>query len=300
MEPILDLRHVRKAYEGFTLEDVSFSLPRGYIMGLVGPNGAGKTTLVRLILGLIRPDRGDIRVFGLDARRDEVAVRARIGFVHEVPHYYEHLSVEGAAAVVAPFYRTWDQGEFRRLVAAFDLPPRRRLRALSRGMRTKFALAVALAHRAELLLLDEPTSGLDPVFRRELLDRLSASIQGGDTAVLFSTHITADLERIADYVTFLERGRLVLSSTRDAIRERWALVKGDPARLDDDCRRRLRGLTITGVGFTGLTDDVAWARAHFGETAVIEPATLEDLVFHTSRATRGTPAVTDEPGGDQP
>jgi len=300
MEPILDVRHVSKSFEGFRLDDVSFSLPRGYIMGLVGPNGAGKTTLVRLILDLARPDDGDIRVCGLDVRRHGVAVRSRIGFVHEVPRYYDYLTVEAAAAVIAPFYATWRPETFARLVTAFDLPPRRRLRALSRGMRTKFALAVALSHGAELLLLDEPTTGLDPVFRRDLLDRLSATIQGGDAAVLFSTHITADLERIADYVTFLERGRLVFSSTRDEIRERWAIVKGDPARLDDDDRRRLRGIVTTAVGFTAVTDDAAWARARFGEVAVVETATLDDVMFHTSRAARLDRAASISSEGSQP
>ncbi len=300
MEPILDVRRVTKSYGDFTLADVSFALPRGYIMGLVGPNGAGKTTLVRLILGLLRPDGGDVRVFGLDARRDGVAVRSRIGFVHEVPHFHDHLSVDRAAAVVAAFYPTWDRDEFARLVAAFGLPRGQRLRSLSRGMRRRFALAVALAPRAELLVLDEPTSGLDPVFRRELLDRLSAYIGGGTTSVLFSTHITADLERTADYITFLHKGRVVVSSTRDEIRERWALVKGDPAWLDEAGRRRLHGVTISSVGFTALTDDPAWARACFGETALIEPATLDDVMFHTTRKARQDLPAAKPPEGSQP
>ncbi len=284
MEPILELRHVTKAYEGFTLEDVSFALPRGYIMGLIGPNGAGKTTIVKSILNLVRIDGGEIRVAGLDHRRDEVDVRSRIGFVHENPRFHDALTVERAAAVIAPFYPTWDRAEFGRLAAEFGLPRRQRVRTLSRGQRTRFALAVALAHRAELLLLDEPSSGLDPVFRRELLDRLSGVIEGGHTSVLFSTHITADLDRIADYVTFVRQGRLVFSAAKDDVRERWVLVKGGTELLTDEVRARLAGIVVHEFGFTALTGDLAGLRALLaGAQLVVEPATLEDVLFYTGR-----------------
>jgi len=284
MEAILELRHVTKAYEGFTLEDVSFTLPRGYIMGLVGPNGAGKTTLIRAILDLVRLDAGEIRVGGRDHRRDGVDIRSRIGFVHENPRFYDVFTVAGAAAAVAPFYPAWDRAEFGRLAAEFGLPLRQRLRSLSRGQRTRFALAVALAHRAELLLLDEPSSGLDPVFRRELLDRLAGIIEGGETSVLFSTHITADLDRVADYVTFVQGGRLVFSAEQEEIRERWRLVKGAPELLTDEVRARLAGILVGEFGFTALTGDLAGLRTLLpGASLVVEPATLEDVLFYMGR-----------------
>jgi len=284
MEPILELRHVTKAYEGFSLEDVSFALPRGYIMGLVGPNGAGKTTIVRAILDLVRLDTGEILVAGRDHSRDGVDVRSRIGFVHENPRFHEALTVRGAAAVVAPFYPTWDQAEFDRLAAEFGLPLRTRVRALSKGQRTRFALAVALAHHAELLLLDEPSSGLDPVFRRELLDRLASVIEGGATSVLFSTHITADLDRVADYVTFVRHGRLVFSAGMEDVRERWVLVKGGTELLTGTVRARLSGVLVGEFGFTALTGDLAGLRALVPDAPlVVEPATLEDVLFYTGR-----------------
>jgi ABC-2 type transport system ATP-binding protein len=279
---------VTKAYEGFALRDVSFSLPRGYIMGLIGHNGAGKTTLLRLILNLVSPDAGEIRVFGKDHRREEVAVRSRIGFVHENPTFYGSLSVEKAAAVIGPFYPTWDETTFRSLASEFELPLNKKLKALSQGMRTRFALSVALAHGAELLLLDEPSSGLDPVFRRGLLDRLSGIIAGGEASVLFSTHITSDLDRIADFVTFLQRGRMVFSTTQEEILERWALVKGGLDLLDADTRRLFSGIVTSEFGFVGLTEDVAEARARMsGAAVIVEPATLEDVVFYTGRTGQG-------------
>jgi ABC-2 type transport system ATP-binding protein len=287
MKPILELRRVSKAYEGFALRDVSFTLPRGYIMGLVGPNGAGKTTLVKLILNLVRRESGEIRVFGLDNQRDEVAIRSRIGFVHERPVFHDYLSIERAVACLAPFYPKWDDATFHSLAAEFGLPLKKRVRALSRGMRTRLALAVALAHEAELLLLDEPSSGLDPVFRRDLLDRLSGVIEGGESSVLFSTHITSDLDRIADYVTFVQAGRLVLSTTQDRILEDCALVKGGRDLLTEEVRRLLAGWVETEVGFTGLTRDVRKARARFaGESVVFDKVTLEDVMFYTGRAGR--------------
>ncbi len=284
MTNVLELRGVGKRYDGFALEDVSLTLPPGVIMGLIGPNGAGKSTIVKLILNLVHRDTGDVRVFGLDAARDEVAAKARIGFVHEVPTFYPHMTIAGLGALVAPFYPKWDHVCFARLLKEFDLPPRKRFGRLSRGMRTKVALALALSHHAELLVLDEPTSGLDPVFRRELLERLTSYIGDEGASVLFSTHITADLERTADYITFVRDGRLVFSSTRDEVMDGWALVKGPLALLDDDARAWLKGVEVGALGFVGVSDDIQAARRRFaGQDVVIERPSLEDIMCYTRR-----------------
>ena len=284
MTNVLELRGVGKKYEGFALDDISLTLPPGVIMGLIGPNGAGKSTIVKLILNLVHRDAGELRVFGLDAARDEAAVKARIGFVHEVPAFYPHMTIAGLGALVAPFYPRWDEPRFRQLLKDFDLPPRKRFWRLSRGMRTKVALALALSHHAELLVLDEPTSGLDPVFRRELLERLTGYIADEGASVLFSTHITADLERTADYVTFVQDGRLVFSSTRDEVMDGWALVKGPLALLDSDTRAWLKGAEAGPLGFVGVCDDIRAARRRFaGQDVVIERPSLEDIMCYTRR-----------------
>jgi ABC-2 type transport system ATP-binding protein len=282
----LEVRGLTKNYNGFRLTDVSFSLPSGYVMGLIGPNGAGKTTVIKLILNLLRRDGGEIRVFGLDNLAREVGVKSRIGFVHDTPYFYERLRLTTIKGTVAPFYRDWDEPLFRRLLREFDLPPRRTLARLSRGMKMKFALALALSHKADLILLDEPTSGLDPVFRRELLARLRDLMQDEKKSVLFSTHITSDLERIADYITFLHRGRVVFSASRDEVLDRWAVVNGGRDLLTAKVRPFFQGIRETEFGFEGLTSDRAEARRRFGDRAVVEPASLEDIMFYL---TRGTP-----------
>ncbi|KPK79783.1 MAG: sodium ABC transporter ATP-binding protein [Gemmatimonas sp. SM23_52] len=279
---VLEVRELCKRYPGFALADVSFTLPRGYMMGLIGPNGAGKTTTLKLILGLLRRDGGAIRAFGLDPARQGAAVRSRIGFVHDEPHFYRHLTLADNAALVARFYRTWDAGSFRRHADAFGLPLDKRFGQLSHGNRTKFALALALSHRAELVVLDEPTSGLDPVFRRDLLDTLSELLQDEQTSILFSTHITSDLERIADYITLIQNGRIVFSAAKDEILKRWGLVKGGLELLERLPPGYFRGIRRGAHGFEALTDDAAAARRQLGDSALIEVATLDDIVLYTT------------------
>jgi ABC-2 type transport system ATP-binding protein len=268
---------VTKRYEGFVLDRVSFEVPGGYIVGLVGPNGAGKTTLMRLALGLASCDAGTVQAFGQDPRRLGAAVRARVGFVHDTPALYNHLSVERMAAIVAPFYPSWDRRLFDRLIAEFGVPLHTRVRALSRGTRMKFALALALAHHAELLLLDEPTTGLDPVFRDHLLDVLSGVIGDGRASVLFSTQIVSDLERIADFIVLVRDGKLLFAGQKDDILDHWAVVRAGAELSSELAAASHRGVVRTRQGVEALLDDLDDARRRFGERALVERATLEDV-----------------------
>ncbi len=282
MEDVLEVQGLCKRYPGFALENVSFSVPYGYVMGLIGPNGAGKTTTLKTILGLLLPDRGEIRAFGLDAIAQGKKVRSRIGFVHDDPRFYDHLTLEQNAGLVGRFYRTWDFRRFQGLSASFGLPVGKRFGVLSRGNKTKFALALALAHQAELVIMDEPTSGLDPVFRRELLDNLTDLLQDERTSILFSTHITSDLERIADYITLIQGGRVVFSASKDEILESWALVKGGLDLLDRLPSGTFRGVRRGELGFEALTDDVESIRGRLGDAVIIDRASLDDVVLYTS------------------
>ena len=283
VDKALEVSGLAKDYGDFRLNKVNFTLPKGYIMGLIGPNGAGKTTVIKLILNLLRRDEGDVRIFGLDNLAAEVEAKSRVGFVHDMPIFYEHLTLRKLKKTVAPFYRSWDDRIFHRLMEEFDLPPGKRFSRLSRGMKMKFALAIALSHRAELLILDEPTSGLDPVFRRELLGRLSAFIQDEGKSVLFSTHITADLERIADFITFIHNGEVVFSSPRDEILDNWAVVKGGAELLAKEHKPLFRGIRRREFVVQALTADGAEARRRLGKDALVEKASLEDIMFFLTR-----------------
>lgn len=298
MENHLEFAGVSKIYDRFALRDVSFSVPPGYIVGLVGPNGAGKTTMIRLALGLAATDAGTVRVFGHEPHTAGAEVRARIGFVHETAAFYDHLSVERVAAIVAPFYPTWDGALFARLLDEFGVPRRTHAGSLSRGTRMKFALALALAHRADLLLLDEPTTGLDPVFRDSLLDRLSEAIGDGRTSVLFSTQMMADLERIADFIVLIRDGRLLFRGPKDDILDHWAVVRAGPELAGELAAASPRGMATTRQGVEALLADIVDARRRFDGRAVVDEATLED-VFLLCREPRAAGAGREPAGGGQ-
>jgi ABC-2 type transport system ATP-binding protein len=283
MNPILELRGLGKDYGDFRLEDVSFSLPKGYVMGLIGPNGAGKTTIIKSIMGLLSPTHGTVRLFGREMADDEVGIRSRIGFVYDEARHYAHLNLNRLRGVVAPFYERWDEALFQDLVRRFDLPLRKPIKKFSQGMVTKAALALALSHDAELIVMDEPTSGLDPAFRRELLELMARLMKDGERSVLFSTHITSDIERVADYITFVQNGRLVFSESRDDVFERFAVVRGARELLSDETRRHLLGVREHDFGFEGLTGNAAHLRGQLGSAAVIERASLEEILFLTNR-----------------
>jgi ABC-2 type transport system ATP-binding protein len=274
----LELRGVRKSYPGFVLKDISFTLPRGVIGGLIGPNGAGKTTIVKLIMNLVRRDGGDIRVFGLDNRRSEVEVKSRIGFVYDVPGYWDDQTLDSHRRALGAFYPRWSDETFRRVAAEFGLPLDKKYKALSHGARTKFALAMALSHEADLLVMDEPTAGLDPVFRRELLKRLSALLQDEGKSVLFSTHITSDLEKVADLITFVRAGEIVFSLTRDELLDGWAIVRAEASVIGEIDPRMLKGQRQRPFGVEALVSDAEAARRAVGSRGVVDRVTLDDVM----------------------
>jgi len=277
------IRGLRKRYRGFTLKDVDLDVPRGYVTGLIGPNGAGKTTLIKLIMNLVRRDAGTITVLGLDNLADEVAVKSRIGFIYDEPPFYPDVSLADSARAVGPFYPGWSDRRFAELAARFGLPLRKRFKALSHGMKMKFALAVALSHDADLLLMDEPTAGLDLAFRREVLSELGAILQDERKSVLFSTHITADLERIADYVTFIRDGSIVFTLPKDELRDRWGVVRGDRPTIGRLPTAIVRGRRERPHGVEALVTDVATAREAVGADAVINRASFDEVMVFMTR-----------------
>ena len=285
----LSVTGVTKRYDsGFTLDDVTFDLPPGYIMGLIGPNGAGKSTLIKLILNMIRRDAGAIQVLGLDAITREERVKAEVGVVFDGSYFMETWSVSQVERVMAPMYPAWNKTVFDGYLRRFDLDRGKKVKELSRGMRTKLMLAVALSHDAKLLILDEPTSGLDVLSRDELMDILHAYIEDGRHAVLLSTHITSDLERGADFITYITGGRLYYSGPKDEFEESFRLVKGGPDKLAA-VDAVADGTRVYGTGFDALVraDYLSRLPEHAG--LVVEPASIDDII----RLTNAKDAVAD-------
>jgi len=283
MENILEVRNLSRSFDGFKLENISFSLPRGYIMGLIGPNGAGKTTTIKLIMNLIRKASGEIKIFGLDYQRHEMEIKHRIGFVYDENHYYEELSVAETGRLIGRFYREWDDSVFDRYVKRFDLPRRTKVKDLSRGMKSKLGLALALSHNAEMIILDEPTSGLDPVFRAELLEILAELLQDERKGIIFSTHITTDLDRVADYVCFINQGRVVFCESKDEILDSHVVVRGGSELLNQQTRSLFTGVRSGRFGFEALSREPTSVKKALGNRVVMEKATLEQIMLFTVR-----------------
>jgi ABC-2 type transport system ATP-binding protein len=278
-EAALEVDGLRKRYGSFELDGVGFSLPRGEVMGLVGPNGAGKTTTIRLVMGLARPDAGGARIFGRDPREDR-SVLGNVGFLYEDCRFYGSLSALDNSRIVGGAYPAWDEARFLAMLASQKVDAGKKADDLSAGQRNKLALAIALAHDPELLVLDEPTSGLDPVSRSELLDVLYEFIADGRRSVLFSTHITSDLERIADRVTFLREGRVVFSEETGELLGRYSIVKG-PVSAIPAARPYLEGIRETGTGFEALGRTAPELSGIAG--LVFEKASLDDIVVYSTR-----------------
>jgi ABC-2 type transport system ATP-binding protein len=283
MTPILEIKNLRKDFKGFSLKDINLSLERGFIMGFIGPNGAGKSTTIKLILNLMERDRGEINVFGKDNIKNEIEVKNKIGFVLDENHYYEEITIKEMKRIIAPFYKQWDDGVFNKYVKDFGLPIDRKIKELSKGMKMKFSLAVALSHNAELLIMDETTSGLDPVVRSELLDILSDLMQDENKGVFFSTHITSDLDKIADYITFINNGEIVFSTTKDDILDNFGLVKGPKELIFDNNLYEFVGMRENQYGFEALVQDKEKFKKLYGNKVVIEKPTLEDIMVYYTR-----------------
>lgn len=280
MDFVLELNKITKKFTDFTLNEVSFDLKPGYIMGLIGENGAGKTTIIKLITGLLRPDRGEIKVFGLDLKRHEQEIKQRIGFVYDENPFHGDLTIREMTRLIAPFYNQWNRAIYQDYVERFALPTTKKIKQLSKGMKLKYSLAIALSHEAELLILDEPTGGLDPIIRREFLEILSEVIESGSCSVLFSSHIVSDLERVADYITLIHRGQVLFCRPKEDLFKDYALISGSRTLLDEVLEPYLVGAPRKyQFGFEGMISNKDKVMGLVGEEAILTAPGLEDIMY---------------------
>ncbi len=278
MENALEVKSLRKQYGGFTLDDVSFTLPGGSIMGLIGENGAGKTTTIKLILGMIRRDGGSIRVLGREPAEQETQIKQQLGVVLDDCHFHDSLRTEDIASIMRALFDSWDDGLFTGTLKRLGVPQNKTVKEMSKGMKTKLSLSAALAHRPRLLILDEATSGLDPVMRSEVLDILRDLIQDEANSVLLSTHITSDLEKIADYITLLHEGRVVFSESANTLQYSCGILRcgqADFARVD---AADIIGHRKGQFGHEVLVRDRLRAQRKYSGCTV-DPASIEEIML---------------------
>ena len=276
----LKLENVKKSFANFELDNVSFSLPKGYIMGLIGSNGAGKTTTIKLILNMLDIENGNIEILGKDYKENEKEIKQNIGVVFDSNFFVDTWTIKETEQALSVFYHEWNNEKFRLILKRFGLPLSKKINELSRGMQMKLMLACAFSHNAKLLILDEPTSGLDPATRNEFLEILQEFIQDGEKSVLFSTHITTDMERITDYITYLENGRVIYTGDMDGLMQKYYLIKGEPAKLTNELKKDILGIRSTTIGFEGLVETKL---AHKYKGYILDVPTIDDIIICMSK-----------------
>jgi ABC-2 type transport system ATP-binding protein len=280
MADLIEIKNMSKEYESFSLKNVSFSLPKGYIMGLIGPNGAGKTTTIKLMLNMLKKTAGDIKILGLDSVADQNRIKESIGAVFDANYFVQDWTVKEVEKSIGVFYSNWDSNMFKSMIARFGLRTDKKVKELSRGMQMKLMLSCAFSHDAKLLILDEPTSGLDPVARDELLDILSEFISDGQRSVLFSTHITSDLDKIADYITFINNGALIYTGTKDEFIDGFRIVKGGKNDITADQESKIIGIRKYSTGFEGL---IKASDIHSFSHLNCESVSIDEIIVFTNK-----------------
>ena len=280
MNNILEVNNLGKIYNEFQLKDINFSLPYGFIMGLIGENGAGKTTTIKAILNMISKDSGDIAIFGKNNIKEKIEIKKNIGAVFDSNYFVDSWKIKDVEKSMRLFYDNWDNIKFKSLISKFNISTNKKISQLSKGMQMKLMLACALSYDAKLLILDEPTSGLDPVSRDELLDILKEYIEDEKRSVLFSTHITTDLEKIADYITYLHKGRLIYSGGKEEFIDAFRIAKGGRDELVSDLENKLISTRVYSSGFEGLIK-TEFVKEY--PNLLFEPASIDDIIVYSNK-----------------
>ena len=287
MDNAMVIENLSKAYPGFALSEVSMTLPRGSIMGFIGENGAGKTTTIKLILNMLHRDSGSVRILGKDNIKEEKAVKERLGVVLGDLNLPETMNGLKINSMMSGIYPGWEEDVFFSNLERFGLPKNRKIKAYSRGMKMKLSIAIALSHGAELLLLDEPTSGLDPLIRDEILDIFLDFIQNENNSIFVSTHIVEDLEKIADYITFINKGRIILSEEKDTLLERFVILKGPKEGFAAFESSELIGYKEKRFGAEAMAEAKVWRKKEAGAAGLVaDPVRIQDIMLYYVKGER--------------
>ena len=279
MKNVIELKNVSKDYGDFKLDNISFEVPEGCVCGFIGQNGAGKTTTIQLILDTIARDSGEITLFGKSIDGDSASLREDIGLVFDEMGFHEFLTAKQINTIMKNVYKNWDEALYFDYLKRFSLPSKKACGSFSRGMRMKLQIATALSHGAKLLIMDEPTSGLDPIVRNEMLQIFREYVVKEDHTILLSSHITGDLEKLADEVVFIDGGRIVIKGNKDEILEKHGIIKCKKEELAGIDKELIVSHELSSMGAEILVNDVNTARKLY-PNMVIEQAGLEEIMIY--------------------
>lgn len=281
-ENAIEICGLTKRYDGFTLDKLSFNVAKGSIMGFVGQNGAGKTTAIKAILNIIKADEGSIKIFGLDNVKDELAIKERISAVFDEIPFHDEFTAKNLNVILGDIYKKWDKNTFEQYLDRFSLPMKKKIGKFSKGMKMKLQIACALSHGAELLIMDEATTGLDPVVRNEILDIFLEYIQDENNSIFMSSHITSDLEKIADSVTFIDKGKLLLTGYKDDILDSHGVIKCGKSDYKEIAPEDIVSARITDFGAEVMVRDKAACKRKYSGL-IMDNTTLEEImVFYVN------------------
>lgn len=278
MEPILQVENLTKQYSGFKLDHVSFSVPKGTIMGLIGENGAGKSTTINAILDLIHKDEGVVKFWGKKLSSDPKNIKENIGVVFDGINFYETLTPAKVGEISAAAYRQWDETVYRSYLKKLQLPSCKEIKTFSKGMKMKLGIAVALSHKPKLLILDEATSGLDPVMRDDMLDLFLDFVQDENHSILMSSHISSDLEKVADYITFIHKGKVLFCKQKDELRYHYGIIRCGAAEFDVIDRSDILAYRKRDYQWDVLVADKEKARRKY-KASVVDDASIDDILL---------------------
>lgn len=278
-ENAIEIKGITKKYDGFTLDNVSFNVPKGSIMGFIGQNGAGKSTTIRSLLNIIPIDSGEIRMLGMDHIKDEKEIKERIAVVFDELPFHDVFNAKDMSRIFEGIYPKWDRSAYVRYLERFQLPMKKKIGEFSKGMKMKLQIACALSHEAELLIMDEPTSGLDPVVRDEILRIFMEYLEDGERSILMSSHITSDLEKIADSITYIDRGKILLSGYKDEILEMHGVIKCSKEQLAEIDPADIVSARVNAFGAEAMVADREAASCKY-RGLLIDPTTLEEIMLY--------------------
>ena len=277
-ENAIEIKNLTKKYDGFTLDNISFTVPKGSIMGFIGQNGAGKTTTINSLLNIIKWDSGEIKLMGQEMPQNEYKVKEKIAAIFDVLPFNDDLSAKQLTKIMKGIWKEWDDECFQKYLERFQLPYKKKFGQFSKGMKMKLQIAAGLSHNAKLLIMDEATTGLDPVVRNDILDIFLEYLQDEDNSILMSSHITSDLEKVADMVTFIDKGRILLSGIKDEILDNHGVVKVSKSDYKDFEREDYISARVTDFGADVMVNDRAAAAKKYSG-AVIDKTTLEEIML---------------------